>query len=117
MLGWQAAPPPPWRGRPSSSPTGGQEVTIEMIRFTFRPDVVTLRAGVPATIRAMSVSGIPHNITILSPDGQPLKAVDIPAKGTEILEVTLREPGSYVFYCDKFLHRWPFGMEGTLVVR
>lgn len=45
------------------------------------------------------------------------KLVDIPAKGTEILKVTLREPGSYVFYCDKFLHRWPFGTEGMLVVR
>jgi plastocyanin len=45
----------------------------------------------------------------------PLKSVDIPARGTETFEVTLPTPGRYGFYCDKFLHRWPFRMEGSLV--
>ncbi len=98
-------------------PGGGQTVTIEMVRFTFLPDVVTLRAGIPAKIIAVSNSGIPHNITILSPEGGTLKTADIAARDTATFEATLPKPGRYVFYCDKFLHRWPFRMEGTLVAQ
>ena len=98
-------------------PGGRQAVTIGMVRFTFEPEVVTLRAGVPVTITATSSSRIPHNITVLSLDGRPLKSVDIPAEGTETFEVTLPTPGRYVFYCDKLLHRWPFRMEGVLVAQ
>lgn len=114
LAGYTAAP---GVGAAQPLPDGGQTVTIEMVRFTFLPDVVTLRAGIPAKITAVSNSGIPHNITILSPEGGTLKTVDIAARGTAILEVTLPKPGRYVFYCDKLLHRWPFGMEGTLVAQ
>jgi plastocyanin len=100
-----------------SRPTGEQVVTIEMVRFTFEPDVVTLKAGTPLKVTAASNSRIPHNITVLSLDGQVIKAVDIAARATETFEVTLPQPGRYVFYCDKFLHRWPFAMEGTLVAQ
>lgn len=95
-------------------PAGGQGVTIEMSGFTFSPDVVTLKAGVPITITAVSNSRIPHNITILSLEGQTLKSVDIKARQTATFEATLPKPGRYIFYCDLFLHRRPFGMEGTL---
>ncbi len=98
-------------------PAGGQAVTIEMVRFTFEPDVVTLKAGVPIRITAVSNSRIPHNVTTLSLEGLVAKAVDIPATATETFEVTLPKAGRYVFYCDKFLHRRPFGMEGTLVAQ
>ena len=98
-------------------PAGGQAVTIEMVRFTFAPDVVTLQAGVPIAITAASHSRIPHNLTILSPEGQVLKRVDIAAEQTVAFDVTLPRPGRYVFYCDKFLHRRPFGMAGAFVAR
>lgn len=98
-------------------PEGAQTVTIEMVRFTFLPDAVTLRAGIPAKISAVSNSGIPHNITILFPEGGTLKTVDIAARGTATFEATLPKPGRYVFYCDKLLHRWPFRMEGTFVAQ
>lgn len=55
-----------------------------MSGFTFTPDVITLQPGVPVTITAASTSRIPHNITILSLEGQPLKRVDIKAKQTVI---------------------------------
>jgi plastocyanin len=96
---------------------GGQAVTVETIRFTFLPDVVTLKAGEPITITAVSKSRIPHNITILSLEGQVLKDVDIGRNRTEVFQVTLPAPGRYVFYCANFLHRRPFGMEGALVAR
>lgn len=95
----------------------GQVVTIEMVRFTFHPDLITLRAGVPLAVAAVSNSRIPHNITILSPDGQVMKRVEIPANQTVAFDVSLPRPGRYAFYCDKAFHRWPFGMEGTLVAQ
>ncbi len=98
-------------------PGGGQEIKIEMVRFTFSPDVITLGAGVPVTVTAVSNSRIPHNITILSLEGQALKSVDVPARQTVAFEVTLPQKGRYVFYCAKFLHRRPFGMEGTLIAQ
>ena len=95
----------------------GQVVTIEVVRFTFYPDVIILRAGVPLAVAAVSNSRIPHNITILSPDGQAVKSVDIPAYQMAAFETTLPRPGRYIFYCDKPLHRGLFGMEGTLVAQ
>lgn len=97
-------------------PTGGQRITIVMSGFSFRPDVVTLRASVPTIVSAVSDSRIPHNITILSLDGQTLKSVDVPARQITAFEIALPGPGRYVFYCDKFLHR-ALGMEGTFVAR
>jgi len=98
-------------------PVGGQAITIEMVRFTFEPDTITAKTGTPIKVTAVSNSRIPHNITVLSLDGQAVKTVDIPARATVTLEVPALEPGRYVFYCDKFLHRWPFRMEGRLVVQ
>jgi len=96
---------------------GGQTVTIEMSGFNFIPNVTTLQAGVPVTITAVSKSRIPHNITILSLDGRELKSVNIKPQETVTFDATVPAPGRYVFYCDVFLHRWPFGMEGTLEAR
>jgi len=96
---------------------GGQAATIEMSGFTFAPNVITLQAGAPLTITAVSKSRIPHNITILSLEGLPLKSVDIKAAQTVTFEITLAQAGRYVFYCDLLLHRWPFGMEGTLIAK
>lgn len=95
-------------------PGGGYEVTMEVASFTFRPNIVTLRAGMPVTITAGSDSGIEHNLTILSPEGQVLKSIDVLAGERVTFEVTLPEPGRYLFYCDRFLHR-PLGMEGEFV--
>ncbi|MGH7320593.1 MAG: cupredoxin domain-containing protein [Candidatus Rokuibacteriota bacterium] len=97
-------------------PAGRQVIRIELSGFTFRPDVVTARAGMPLTITAASESRIPHDITILALDGSILKRVDVPPKQTVAFDVTLTTPGRYVFYCSKFLHRRPFGMDGVLVV-
>ena len=98
-------------------PAGGQGITIEMSGFTFRPDLVTLQAGLPIAITTVSRSRIPHNITVLSPEGQVLKSVDVPAEQTAAFDLTLPRPGRYVFYCATFLHRRPFGMEGALVAK
>lgn len=97
-------------------PAGGQGIRIDLSGFTFRPDVVTARAGMPLAVIAVSESRIPHDITILALDGSILKRVDVPPKQTVAFDVMLGAPGRYVFYCSKFLHRRPFGMDGVLVV-
>lgn len=98
-------------------PTGVQTATIEMSGFTFSPNVLKLDAGSTVTITAVSKSRIPHNITVLSPDEGVLHGVDIGRNQTVAFQLTLPKPGRYVFYCDVFLHRRPFGMEGVLVAQ
>jgi plastocyanin len=98
-------------------PAGGQEIKIELSGFTFRPDVITIKAATPLTITAASDSRIPHDITILALDGSIVKRVDVPPKQTVAFDVVLGAAGRYTFYCSKFLHRWPFGMDGALVVQ
>lgn len=98
-------------------PAGDQGIRIELSGFTFRPDLITIKAASPLTITAASDSRIPHDITILALDGSIAKRVDVPPKQTVAFDVTLGTPGRYVFYCSKFLHRRPFGMEGTFVVQ
>jgi len=44
---------------------GGQRVTLEVSSFKFRPNVITVEAGKPLRIAAVSrASLIPHNVTI-----------------------------------------------------
>jgi plastocyanin len=97
--------------------TGGQAATIEMSAFRFAPNVITLQAGLPLRITAVSKSRIPHNITILSLEGHLLKSVDVKAEQTVAFEVITPQAGRYVFFCDLLLHRWPLGMEGALVAK
>ena len=98
-------------------PAGDQGIRIELSGFSFRPDLITIKAGSPLTITAASDSRIPHDITVLALDGSIVKRVDVPPKQTVAFEVMLGTPGRYVFYCSKFLHRRPFGMDGILVVQ
>lgn len=95
-------------------PEGGQGITIEVSSFSFRPNVVSVKAGVTLTVTAVSRSSTKHNITIVTPDGETLESFDIFAGETVPFKTTLARPGRYTFYCDRFLHR-PLGMEGVLV--
>lgn len=97
-------------------PAGGYGVTMDLVNFAFRPNVVTAEAGRPITITAVSESTARHNVTIISSDGELLADVDVPARQTRIFEVTLRKPGTYELYCDVGPHR-SLGMEGTFVAR
>jgi plastocyanin len=97
-------------------PSGGKAINVEIVSFSFRPNMIEVPAGSPFTLSAHNTSGVTHNITILSQSNEPLKQVDVPAGQTVTLEVTLPAPGRYVFYCNKFMHR-TFGMEGTFVAK
>lgn len=79
--------------------------------------MVTLQAGVPITITGVSNSRLPHNITIVTPEGLFLESEDVPANKTVTIRTVLPQPGRYVFYCAVRFHRRPFGMEGVLVAQ
>lgn len=81
-------------------PAGRYGVTMELVNFAFRPNVVTVEAGRPITITAVSTSIAKHNVTIISTDGELLADVDVPSRQTQTFEVTLRQPGTYELYCD-----------------
>lgn len=97
-------------------PAGGYGVTMDLVNFAFRPNVVTVEAGRPITITAISKSIAKHNVTIISTDGELLANVDVPSRQTRTFEVTLGQPGTYELYCDVGLHR-PLGMEGVFRAR
>ena len=92
------------------------DIKIELSGFTFRPDVISIKAATPLTMTAVSDSRIPHDITILTLDGSIVERVDVPPKQTVAFNVVLTTAGRYTFYCSKFLHPCPFGRHGALVV-
>jgi plastocyanin len=97
-------------------PAGGYGVTLDLVNFAFRPNVITVEAGRPVTIAAVSTSIARRNVTIISFEGELLADVDVPSRQTRTFEATFREPGTYELYCDVGMHR-SLGMEGVFVGR
>ena len=86
-------------------------VSIQGGNFFFRPDRITLPAGVDE-IKATSQQGV-HTLVIEGVKGFKLKMNG--SGKSDALKVKLK-PGSYTFFCDVPGHR-EAGMEGKLVVR
>lgn len=97
-------------------PAGGYGVTMELVSFAFRPNVVTVEAGRPFTITAKNESWGKHNVTIRSSKGEIVKSVDVPGGQTRTFDLTLTEAATYALSCDVFLHP-TFGMKGEFVAR
>jgi plastocyanin len=97
-------------------PAGGYGVTMELVSFAFRPNVVTVEAGRPITITAKNESWGKHNVTIRSPRGELVKSTDVPGGQTRTFDLTLTAPVRYVLSCDVFLHP-TFGMTGEFIAR
>jgi plastocyanin len=100
----------------------GQEVTITMESYSFTPSEVLVEAGKPVTLTLSNESFlVPHNFLLDDPSGIRLIDADISSGDTQVVTLTLTEPGIYPFYCDKKLLFFPShreqGMEGRLIVR
>ncbi|MFQ5894368.1 MAG: cupredoxin domain-containing protein [Nitrospinota bacterium] len=93
-----------------------QGVSVEAENFDFVPNRIRAKAGAELKLRVRNTSFIGHNLTVLLPDGRVAGSVDIDSGKSAELSVRLPRAGSYVIYCDKFLHR-TFGMEGVIEVR
>jgi plastocyanin len=100
----------------------GQQIIISMESYSFTPPEVVVEAGKPITLTLNNESFlIPHNFLLDDPSGIRLVDADISSGDTEVVTLTLIEPGIYPFYCDKKLFFFPShreqGMEGRLIVR
>ncbi len=94
---------------------GQKTVQLKASDFKFEPNLIKAQKGEVLSIQVENVSGTTHNITVKNPQGKLLADVDIPPKGTAIAKVTLAEPGTYPFYCNKTLHA-TMGMKGKIEV-
>jgi plastocyanin len=101
---------------------GVQRVAMEADSYSYRPDHIVVRAGVPLEITLTSVTTLtPHNFIIKEPKAGILIEQEVGAGKTTTVRFTPTQPGSFTFYCDKRLlffksHR-DRGMEGRLEVR
>ena len=100
-----------------------QTVSIRLSSFSFTPDHLVLKAGVPVRLRLTNESSGGHDFsapaflassTILPGSRAPVGgAADVPGEQTIELMVTPRTPGHYPVTCTHFLHGF-FGMNGTI---
>jgi plastocyanin len=106
---------------PTEAPFG-QHVVISMESYSYTPSEVVVEAGKPVTLTLSNQSFlVPHNFLLDDPSGNRLIDADISSGDTQVVTLTLTEPGVYPFYCDKKLLFFPKhreeGMEGHLLVR
>lgn len=94
---------------------GEKSITITASSFKFEPSHIVTRQGDILIINIENVSSTDHNFSLKDPRGNVMVSVDVPGKETVEVKVTLKEPGTYDFFCHKPLHP-TLGMKGTLEV-
>jgi plastocyanin len=112
--------------QPSQGPAAAPEAfPIRLTNFSYNPDHLRLRAGVPVRLQFVNESSGGHNFAARAffaastfapgllppPDGK----VEVAARSTVELTLIPRVPGTYPVECTHFLHSL-FGMTGTIVV-
>ena len=94
-------------------PPGYPVIEIKARNYSFTPSAIRARAGDVLTLSVENLSGKDHNLTIEAPGGRTLRSLDLPAGGTKKVEVAVKDPGRYSFYCDLPFHS-TLGMKGTI---
>jgi uncharacterized cupredoxin-like copper-binding protein len=111
---------------PASGPIAdGGTVTVKLSNFSYDPETLRLRAGVPVRLRLVNESDGGHDFKAPGffaastfPAGTappPGGAVDVAAGSTVELALLPRLPGTYKVTCTHFLHS-AFGMTGTVEI-
>jgi plastocyanin len=95
---------------------GEKSITITASSFKFEPSHIVTRQGDALNINIENVSSTDHNFSMKDPRGNIMMSEDVPAKGMVEVKVTLKEPGTYEFFCHRPLHP-TLGMKGLLEVR
>ncbi len=98
------------------------ELEIVMESYEYSPSVVTVKVGIPFTLVLKNESFlVPHNFLLDDPQGNRVLERDVSSGESERVDLTLTQPGTYPFYCDKQLLFFPSheeqGMKGRLVVQ
>ena len=101
---------------------GIQRATIVLDSYAFTPSSISVQAGIPIRLRLENQSIlIPHNFVMDHPAVDLQPNVNVDAGESVTLQLLVRVPGIYTFYCDKQLLFFPShreeGMEGRLEVR
>ena len=96
---------------PVNIPTSVKEFTVEGLKFSFTPDLVTVKKGDTVRITFKNLDGF-HDLVI---DEFNVRTKQIPI-GEETIEFVADKAGSFEFYCSVGNHR-AMGMKGTLVVQ
>ena len=99
-----------------------REIVVAMESYVFSPSEITVNAGETFTLILHNQSFlVPHNFLLDDPSGTRVLDVDISSGDSQTHTLTLKEPGTYPFYCDKQLLFFPThreeGMEGRLIVQ
>jgi plastocyanin len=104
---------------------GAQTVTIRLSNFSFQPDHLRLRAGVPVHLRLVNASGGGHDFSapaffaassyFAGSAAPPEGTIDVAGKTTAEISLVPRRPGTYQVECTHFLHSL-FGMTATIDV-
>jgi cytochrome c oxidase subunit II len=93
------------------APAAPEVITIHAKRYTYVPNEVTVKAGVPVVLELVS-DDREHGFDLpelgLEANVQPGKPAHV--------ALTPQKPGRYDFHCDVFCGSGHEGMEGTLVV-
>lgn len=91
-------------------------IDIELRSYTFQPNhFVILQNQSSITLRLTNTFKIKHNFTLIDWQKKILVNVDLRPMESTTLTIESLEPGNYIFYCNRFLHRLG-GMEGMLMV-
>jgi plastocyanin domain-containing protein len=104
------------------SPDGIQRATIIVDSYSYRPDHLIVKSGVPLELTLKSVTWlVPHNFLIDAPKAGLKVSEEVPAGKSITILFTPGREGHYKFFCDKkllFFHSHEEkGMAGTLEVR
>jgi plastocyanin len=94
---------------------GEAVVAVKASDFKFEPNNIKAYKGDVLVFQIENISGSGHNFTIKDPKGRVVQSISLPSKETVLVKVSLSEPGTYEFYCDKPFHS-TFGMKGQIVV-
>ena len=111
-------PPPPERVPPAAMAANRPVVALKVVENAFDSNRLTLKSNVPVTISVTNTTAHAHNMTIKDPEGHRVVDVKIPVGQTVDIPFAPTTPGTYIFYCNRALHRaLGGGEEGTIEVR
>ncbi len=111
-------PPPLERVPPAARAANRPVVALKVVENAFDSNRLTLKSNVPVTISVTNTTAHAHNMTIKDPEGHRVVVVKIPVGQTVDVPFAPTTPGTYIFYCNRALHRaLGGGEEGTIEVR
>lgn len=87
-----------------------REITVEGDEFSFSPQTISLIAGEKVRLTFRNTGNTSHNLTI---EGTDIATKTVSSRGSDVIEFTAPETGTYTFYCSVGNHR-ALGMEGEL---